>query len=431
MNSKRLTALIVAGLVLGVVLGYAVHIGASEEAATRFADGIGLLPFAFLRLIKMIIAPLVFSTLVVGIAKMGDIATVGRVGGKALAWFVGASLISLVLGLIVVQIFEPGRALSLPLPNEGASSGMQASGMSLKGFIEHTLPTSGIDAMARNEILQIVVFSLFFGTAMAALGARAKVVLDALDALAQIMLKVTGYVMIFAPLAVLGALASTVAKEGLGIIGVYGLFIGEFYLGLAVLWGILVALGVVFVGPSVLRLVRGIRGPVLLAFSTASSEAAYPRTLEELERFGCSNRVASFVLPVGYSFNLDGSMMYCTFAIMFIAQAYGVEVSIAQQITMVAVLMLTSKGIAGVPRASLVVVAAALSQFNLPEAGMLLLLGIDHFLDMGRSATNVVGNSIATAVVSKWEGELQTTEGIQPESIQPPDLAGDVRRSNA
>ncbi len=431
MTSRRLTSLIVAGLVLGVALGYAVHVGASAESATRFADAIGLLPFAFLRLIKMIIAPLVFATLVVGIAKMGDIATVGRVGGKALSWFIGASLISLVLGLIVVQIFEPGKALGLPLPNEGASTGMQASGMTLRGFIEHTLPTSAIDAMARNEILQIVVFSLFFGTALAALGERGRALLEVLEVLAQIMLKVTTYVMIFAPLAVLGARAGTVAKEGLGIIGVYGLFIGEFYLGLALLWAILVALGVLFVGPSVLRLVSGIRGPVLLAFSTASSEAAYPRTLEELERFGCSNRVASFVLPVGYSFNLDGSMMYCTFAIMFIAQAYGIEVSIAQQVTMVAVLMLTSKGIAGVPRASLVVVAAALTQFNLPEAGMLLLLGIDHFLDMGRSATNVVGNSIATAVVSKWEGELPAAATSSRAAPMQPELEADVRRSNA
>ncbi|HEY0685917.1 MAG TPA: dicarboxylate/amino acid:cation symporter [Steroidobacter sp.] len=430
MTSKRLTTFIVAGLVVGVVLGYIVHVGVPATTADKFADGIGLLPFAFLRLIKMIIAPLVFSTLVVGIAKMGDIATVGRVGSKALAWFVGASLISLVLGLIIVQLFEPGRALNLPLPNDGASSGLQASGMTLKNFIEHTLPTSAIDAMARNEILQIVVFSLFFGTAMAALGERSRVLVEALDALAQIMLKVTGYVMVFAPLAVLGALASTVAKEGLGIIGVYGLFIGEFYLGLAVLWGILIALGVAFVGPGVLSLVRGIRGPVLLAFSTASSEAAYPRTLEELERFGCSNRVASFVLPIGYSFNLDGSMMYCTFAIMFIAQAYGIEVSIAQQVTMVAVLMLTSKGIAGVPRASLVVVAASLTQFNLPEAGMLLLLGIDHFLDMGRSATNVVGNSIATAAVSKWEGELHSPARAGEASVDA-ELDGDVRRSNA
>ncbi len=241
--------------------------------------------------------------------------------------------------------------------------------MTLKSFIEHTLPTSAFDSMARNEILQIVVFSLFFGTAMAAMGERSRTVLDVLDVVSHIMLKVTNYVMLFAPLAVLGALASTVAKEGLGIIGVYGVFIGEFYLGLVVLWGILIAFGALIVGPSVLRLVRRIREPVLLAFSTASSEAAYPRTLEELERFGCSNRVASFVLPVGYSFNLDGSMMYCTFAVMFIAQVYGVEISIGQQVMMIAVLMLTSKGIAGVPRASLVVVAAALTQFNLPEAG--------------------------------------------------------------
>jgi len=408
MTSKRLTILIVAGLVLGVVTGYTVHVMGSPETATRFADAVGLLPFAFLRLIKMIIAPLVFSTLVVGIAKMGDIATVGRIGGKALGWFIFASLISLVLGMVLVQIFEPGKALSLPLPDADATSGMTASAMTMKGFIEHTLPTSAFDAMARNEILQIVIFSVFFGTAMAALGERSRVVLDALDVVSHIMLKVTAYVMLFAPLAVLGALASTVAKEGLGIIGVYGLFIGEFYLGLVVLWLILVGLGVLFVGGSTFRLVRRIREPVLLAFSTASSEAAFPRTLEELERFGCSNRVASFVLPVGYSFNLDGSMMYCTFAVMFIAQVYGIELSIGQQVMMVAILMLTSKGIAGVPRASLVVVAATLAQFNMPEAGMLLLLGIDHFLDMGRSATNVVGNSIATAIVSKWEGELRS-----------------------
>jgi Na+/H+-dicarboxylate symporter len=414
MTSQRLTILIVVGLVLGVALGYGVNVGASEAGADRFAEVTGLLPFAFLRLIKMIIAPLVFATLVVGIAKMGDIATVGRIGGKALTWFIGASLVSLVLGLVLVQLFEPGRALNLPLPPEGAASGLKATGMTLRGFIEHTLPASVIEAMAGNEILQIVVFSLFFGTAMAALGERSRVILDSLDALSHIMLKVTGYVMLFAPLAVFGALASIVAEEGLGIIAVYGVFIGEFYLGLAVLWGILIASGALVVGPSILRLVRRIREPVLLAFSTASSEAAFPRTLEELERFGCSNRVASFVLPVGYSFNLDGSMMYCTFAVLFIAQAYGIEVTIAQQVMMIAVLMLTSKGIAGVPRASLVVVAAALTQFDLPEEGMLLLLGIDHFLDMGRSATNVVGNSIATAVVSKWEGELQGSTSESP-----------------
>jgi Na+/H+-dicarboxylate symporter len=361
----------------------------------------------------MVIAPLVFSTLVVGVAKMGDIATVGRIGGKALGWFIFASLISLVLGLVLVQLFEPGRTLNLSLPGAGSSAGMAASAMTLRGFIEHTLPSSVFDAMARNEILQIVIFALFFGSAMAALGERSRVVLDALDAISHIMLKVTGYVMVFAPLAVLGALASTVAREGLGVIGAYGLFIGEFYLGLALLWLILIALGALVVGRRVIRLVRRIREPILLAFATASSEAAYPGTLEELERFGCSNRVASFVLPVGYSFNLDGSMMYCTFAIMFVAQAYRIELSLGQQVMMLAILMLTSKGMAGVPRASLVVVAATLAQFGLPEAGLLLLLGVDHFLDMGRSATNVVGNSIATAIVSKWEGEL-TGDASEP-----------------
>ena len=302
--------------------------------------------------------------------------------------------------------------MQLPIPEADATSGVQANALSLRGFIEHTIPTSIIDAMARNEILQIVVFSLFFGTAMAALGERSRVVIDVLDAVSHIMLKVTGYVMMFAPLAVFGALASTVAKEGLDIIGVYGLFIGEFYLGLLILWGVLIALGGLVIGPRVLRLIRRVREPVMLAFSTASSEAAYPKTLEELERFGCSNRVASFVLPVGYSFNLDGSMMYCTFAVMFIAQVYGIELSHRpadhdgrDPDADVQGHRRRAARLAGrrSPRRC--------AQFNIPEAGMLLLLGIDHFLDMGRSATNVIGNSIATAVVSKWEGEL--TEEVE------------------
>ncbi|MBL8266470.1 dicarboxylate/amino acid:cation symporter [Steroidobacter sp.] len=403
---NRLTRWIIIGLVLGIVSGYIAYAHFPQSSA-GYAEVTGLLPTIFLRLIKMIIAPLVFATLVVGIAKMGDIATVGRVGGKALAWFIGASLVSLTLGLVLVQLFEPGRAMQLAIPEVTATSGVKSDALSLSGFIAHTIPTSVVDAMARNEILQIVVFSLFFGTAMAALGARSKILIEVIDVVAHIMLKVTGYVMLFAPFAVFGALASTVAKEGLGIIKVYGIFVSEFYLGLVVLWACIIVAGGMVIGPRVIQLIRRIREPMLLAFSTASSEAAYPKTLEELEKFGCSNRVASFVLPVGYSFNLDGSMMYCTFAIMFIAQVYGIELTIAQQILMVAVLMLTSKGIAGVPRASLVVIAATLPQFGIPEAGMLLLLGIDHFLDMGRTATNVLGNSIATAVVSKWEGELQ------------------------
>jgi Na+/H+-dicarboxylate symporter len=427
MGSNRLTLYIGIGLVLGVIAGYVVNTMFPTHA-DGFAAATSFLPTAFLRLITMIIAPLVFSTLVVGIAKMGDIATVGRVGGKALGWFIFASLLSLTLGLILVGLFEPGKAMSLPLPAENATSGVQATGISVQSFIEHTIPTSVLDAMARNEILQIVVFSLFFGTAMASMRQKSQLVIEALDGVAHIMLRVTRYVMIFAPLAVFGALASTVAKEGLDIIRVYGLLVGEFYLGILILWGVLIALGMFIVGPGILRLIRRLREPVLLAFSTASSEAAYPRTLEELERFGCSNRVASFVLPVGYSFNLDGSMMYCTFAVMFIAQVYGIEISIGEQIMMLAILMLTSKGMAGVPRASLVVIAATLAQFNIPEVGLLLLLGIDHFLDMGRSATNVIGNSVATAVVSKWEGELAMPSDLATNSEQAlfsaPDGAG-------
>jgi Na+/H+-dicarboxylate symporter len=284
---------------------------------------------------------------------------------------------------------------------------VSTGGLSLEGFIEHTIPTSVLDAMARNEILQIVVFSLFFGVAMVALGERSRPVLALLDAVSHIMLKVTGYVMLFAPLAVFGALASVVAQQGLQIIRVYGVFMSEFYVGLLVLWAILIALGALVIGPSILALMGRMRGPALLAFSTASSEAAYPKTLEELERFGISNRIASFVLPVGYSFNLDGSMMYCTFAVMFIAQAYGITIPVGQQVVMVAILLLTSKGMAGVPRASLVVIAATLSFFRIPEAGIVLLLGVDHFLDMGRSATNVIGNAVASAVVARWEGELE------------------------
>ena len=417
MPSSRLTTYIIVGLILGLIAGYVCYAYFPESTA-GFAETTSLLPTMFLRLIKMIIAPLVFATLVVGIAKMGDITTVGRIGSKALGWFIFASLISLTLGLVLVQVFEPGKAMQLPLPDAAEASGVQASALSLQGFIAHTIPTSVVDAMARNEILQIVVFSLFFGTAMAALGERSRSVVEVLDAVAHIMLKVTAYVMLFAPFAVFGALASTVAKQGLDILRVYGIFMGEFYLGLALLWLILIVLGGVIVGPRILKLIRRVRAPALLAFSTASSEAAYPKTLEELERFGCSNRIASFVLPVGYSFNLDGSMMYCTFAVMFIAQVYGIELSLGQQIMMLAILMLTSKGIAGVPRASLVVIAATLGQFGIPEAGMLLLLGVDHFLDMGRSATNVIGNSIATAVVSKWEGELKTEDEVQPVASQ-------------
>ena len=405
-NRNRLTIYILIGLALGIVAGYIVNTNMATPAS--YADTMSLITTLFLRLIKMIIAPLVFSTLVVGIARMGDAREVGRIGIKALGWFVIASVISLTLGLVLVNLFRPGDAFHAAnaMPAVGTASGIVTSGLTMKEFITHLVPTSIADGMAKNEILQIVIFSLFFGTAAAAVGERARPLIEAIDGVAHIMLKVTGYVMNFAPYAVFAAVSGIVAKSGLGVLKTYGIFMGEFYFGIVLLWLVLTALGFLFLGPRVLRLLGELREPTLLAFSTASSEAAFPKTLEGLERFGVKNRIAAFVLPIGYSFNLDGSMMYCTFATVFIAQAYGIEMSLGAQITMMLVLMLTSKGMAGVPRASLVVIAATLAQFNIPEAGLLLLLGIDHFLDMARSATNVIGNGIATAVVAKWEGEL-------------------------
>ncbi|MGZ8357708.1 MAG: dicarboxylate/amino acid:cation symporter [Telluria sp.] len=403
-NRNRLTIYILIGLVAGVVVGYLANTGMANPG--QFAEYMSLISTLFLRMIKMIIAPLVFSTLVVGIAKMGDAKEVGRIGVKALGWFVIASVISLALGLILVNLFRPGDALTAAIPAADAASGITTSGLTLKEFITHLVPSSIVDGMAKNEILQIVVFSLFFGTAAAAVGPRAHPMIEAIDGVAHVMLKVTGYVMNLAPIAVFAAVSGTIASKGLAVLGTFGIFMAEFYFGIVLLWIVLTIAGFMFLGPRVFALLKELREPTLLAFSTASSEAAFPKTLEGLERFGVKNRIAAFVLPVGYSFNLDGSMMYCTFATVFIAQAYGIEMSLGTQIMMMLVLMLTSKGMAGVPRASLVVIAATLTQFNIPEAGLLLLLGIDHFLDMARSATNVIGNGIATAVVAKWENEL-------------------------
>jgi Na+/H+-dicarboxylate symporter len=407
MLGNKFTTLILIGMILGIVIGWACNAAFPDpKTAAQVAGYISIITDVFLRLIKMIIAPLVFSTLVVGIAHMGDSTSVGRIGGKTMLWFIGASLVSLLLGMIMVNVLQPGVGLNLPLPDAGTSTNLKVSSLTLKEFVSHLVPKSIVESMAQNEILQIVVFSIFTGVAVASLGERAKVVADFADQVAHVMLEITGYVMKAAPVAVFAAIASTVTTQGLGVLVTYGKFIIEFYVSLGLLWLLLAAAGFLVLGPRVQSLVRRMREPFLLAFSTASSEAAYPKILEQLQRFGVSKRIASFVLPMGYSFNLDGSMMYCTFATLFIAQAYGIELSFAQQITMLLLLMVTSKGMAGVPRASLVVIAATLATFNIPEAGLLLIMGIDQFLDMGRSATNVVGNSIATAVVAKWEGEL-------------------------
>lgn len=381
-----------------------------RSAILKSRDGklepFSLLADIFLRLIKMIVAPLVFSTLVVGVAKLGDIKAVGRIGGKTLLWFFSASLLSLALGMFLVNLFEPGAQMNLPLPDAGVELGLQKAAFSLKSFLYHIFPTSIFESLANNEILQIVVFSLLFGTATAAIGEHGKILIDFFEVVSDVILKITSYVMNLAPIAVFGAMTAVIAKQGAGILATYSIFIGEFYLGLGSLWLLLILAAFVFIGRRVFTLIKRMKDPALLAFSTSSSEAAFPKMMLELERFGCGKKIVSFVLPLGYSFNLDGSMMYMTFASLFIAQSYGIHLPFATQVSMLLVLMLTSKGIAGVPRASLVVIAGTLSTFNIPEAGLALLLGIDPLLDMGRSATNVIGNSIATAVVSKWEGEL-------------------------
>ncbi|GAA4741324.1 dicarboxylate/amino acid:cation symporter [Sphingomonas daechungensis] len=430
--AKRLTRFILLALLLGVIAGWAINSaiddGSPESAETlkQIADYLSIVTALFLRLIKMIIAPLVFSTLVAGIAHMGDIAALGRVGLRSLIWFILASLVSLTLGLILVNLLQPGVGLNLPLPPTTAASGVETAAFNLKDFVTHLVPASIFEAMSSNEILPIVIFSIFFGVALTAIGDAGKPIVKGVESLVKVMLQVTDYVMRFAPLAVFTAVTSSIAEKGPEILLTFGKFVGSFYLGLAILWTLLIAAAFVIVGPRTRHLVRYIRDPVVLAFSTASSEAAYPRTLEALDRFGVPPRIASFVLPLGYSFNLDGSMMYMTFATIFIAQAYGIDLTLGQEITMLLVLMITSKGMAGVPRASLVVIAATMSMFSIPEAGLLLILAVDHFLDMGRSATNVVGNAVAATVVAKWEGDLDPEE---PADIEPPHAPSHVART--
>lgn len=429
--------LILGAMVLGIVVGYFIYVSYPDKrAAAEISGYISIMSDVFLRLIKMLIAPLVFSTLVVGIAHMGDAASVGRVFAKAFGWFITASLISLVLGMVLANLLQPGQNIGLPLPDAATQTNLATSKFTLKDFINHLVPRSFAEAMAQNEILQIVVFSMFFGVALSALGERGKTLVAAVDELSHVMLKITGYVMKLAPVAVFAAMAATVGVNGLAILLQFAVFMGQFYLGLFLLWSLLVLAGFVVLGPRVFKLLRLIKEAFMLSFATASSEAAYPKILDALDRFGVKRKISSFVMPMGYSFNLDGSMMYCTFAVLFIAQAYGIELPLGTQITMLLVLMLTSKGMAGVPRASLVVIAATLNQFDIPEAGLLLILGVDTFLDMGRSATNAVGNSIAAAAVAKWEGELLSVEeaaehekrmdveaGLHAHPIPGPDLA--------
>jgi Na+/H+-dicarboxylate symporter len=409
--NRLFTYFVVGSMILGVLVGWIINVAVPADGAKEIASNLTIVTDVFLRLIKMIIAPLVFATLVAGIAHMEDAGAVGRIGVKTMGWFISASIVSLTIGLIMVHLLKPGSGLNLTLPDAATTgAAVDTAKFTLRDFVTHLVPKSIVEAMANNEILQIVVFSVFVGTAVASIDDKAPAVLALVEQVAAIMLKVTGYVMKTAPLAIFAALAATIATQGIEVLWTYVKFIGGFYLSLGILWALLIAVSVLIVGPRALKLIAAVRQPTLLAFSTASSEAAYPRTLEALQQWGVSRKVASFVLPLGYSFNLDGSMMYCTFATLFIAQVYGIEMTVAQQVTMLGLLMVTSKGMAGVPRASLVVIAATLAYFDLPEAGLLLILTVDHILDMGRSATNVIGNTVASAVVAKWENQITEPE---------------------
>ena len=405
---NNLTFQILIAMLLGGILGIIIHNNLSEEGAKEFSGYIKLLATVFIRLVQMIISPLVFSTLVVGIAKLGDIKAVGRIGGKAMGWFFTASFVSLLIGMFWVNVLTPGEGLNLSNIDLKTASEVteKTQVFSAQNFIEHIIPKSIVEAMAGNEILQIVIFSIFFGLAAAAIGDNSKPVVNALDKLSHIVLKMVNYVMKFAPIGVFGAIAGVFAIRDFGdLLMTYAKFFGSFMVGITTLWIILVVVGYIFLKSKMTLLLKRIISPIVIAFSTTSSEAVFPKLTEELERFGVKDRIVSFMLPLGYSFNLDGSMMYMTFASIFIAQAYGIDLDLPTQFTMLFVLMLTSKGIAGVPRASLVVVAATCGMFKIPIEGIALILPIDHFCDMFRSGTNVLGNALATSVVGKWEKE--------------------------
>ena len=404
-NNNLLFYYILIALILGIIAGQSVHSFCSLKTITIVSENIKLLGTIFIRLIQMIVAPLVFCTIIVGISKMGDMKMVGRVGGKAMLWFISASLVSLMIGLIWINLLKPGTTSTLDLSNTASASDLIANShqLTLAEFVNHVIPKSLFEALANNEILQILVFAVIFGVALASFGEKGTSITKALDIVTHVILKIVSYIMWVAPVAVFGTITAAVSSHGLSVFKLYANFLAAFAIGMVSLWIVLVLVGYIILGNRVFALIKTIKSPLLIAFSTTSSEAVFPKLVDELEKFGCNPKIVSFILPLGYSFNLDGSMMYMTFASIFIAQLYGVEMSLSTQLIMLLVLMLTSKGIAGVPRASLIIIVATCSMFGIPPEGVALLIPIDHFCDMARSMTNVLGNALATTVVSKWE----------------------------
>jgi len=396
-RTPSLTTQIFVGLLAGILIG--IVWPSTAVAIKPLAD-------VFLRMIKMIIAPLLFSTLVVGIAGSGDLRAMGRIGLKAILWFELATTVALVIGLVMMNVFRPGAGVTIPMADTQELAAMARSQLGAWDIVLHVFPTSVVEAMARGDILQIVVFATIFGVALAAIGEKGRPLVELLDAVAHVMFRFTGYVMRLAPIGVLAAIAATVGGRGVAILVTLGKLVLVMYGSLVIFVVVVMGGAALLIRVPFLAFLRTIREPFLIAFTTASSEAALPKALEVMERFGVPKRIVSFVLPTGYSMNLDGSTLYLSAASLFVAQLAGVELSLGQQLTIMLTLMLTSKGVAGVPRAALVILTGTLSTFGLPLEGAAILLGIDQLLDMGRTAVNVMGNCIATAVVARWEGVL-------------------------
>ena len=403
MKHSRLTALIFIALIAGILVGH---------FAPEFAVKMRPLAAIFLRMVKMIIAPLLFSTLVIGIAGHGDAKSLGKIGIKTIVYFEIVTTLALIIGLFMANVFKPGVGFvsgttpdAIQMQEAGLMAATQAH-TSIGEMVTNIFPTSIVDAMAQGNLLQIVVFSIFFALAICAVGKSARPVLDVLNSVSQIMFKFTEYVMYFAPLGIFGAIAATVGANGLSVLKNYAKIIGALYIALAVFVLLVLIIACKIVKISFRTLIKALQEPAFLAFTTASSEAAFPKAMEIMERFGVPKNIVGFVMPTGYTFNLDGSTLYLAMAVIFSSQIVGINLDLNQQIIIMLALMLTSKGVAGVPRVSLIVLAGTLASFNIPILGVAILLSIDQILDIGRTTVNLIGNCVATVVIARWENEF-------------------------
>lgn len=424
-KKSRLGRYIFFALVFGIIAGQLIRIGVGNpDTIKNIGSYLDIVSSMFLRLLKMIIAPLVFTTLVTGIAKMGDSRTLGRLFTKSMIIFIIGGFFSLTLGMLLVEWFKPGKALHEILLNSHAAELSQVSnnicttcGFSLKSFMEMIVPVSAMQGFVENHILQVIVLAIFIGVAGVSIGESVAPVFEFFDMMSQLMFKIIGYIMYLAPFAVFSAITKLVMGSGISVLSLYLIYAVEFYFGLLIIWLVLLSVGYLVRGKRLFTILRPMIPLYGTAFAASSSEVALPGILSNLERFGISKKISSFVIPMGYSFNLEASMLNCTFATIFIIQLYGYEISLSTEITMLFMLMLTSKGIAGIPRVSLVVVAATLTAFGYPETGVLILLPVDSFMDMGRSATNAFANTMSAIFVDRWE------QKYLPQNSEPIDAA--------